>query len=198
MQDYFQLEGFAYQIVPIKTTSNDDFNQGRVDTDKMYDNVTKKFRWSGFDDPRVYVDENHLRMATNIRSNLTRLANALIDEDKKDKATEILSLIDKKFPSDRVAHNYFSIFLAEAYYRVGNIAKGDAVLKEFAESNLQELNYYMSLTGSQKSFGQEEARRNLAIYGEIYKMAGQYNRSELLKNYDISYQGAMKQFQFFE
>lgn len=198
LQDYFQLEGLTYQIVPIKTNSKDELNPGRVDTEKMYDNVTKKFRWTGFDDPRVYVDENQLRMASNIRSNLTRLANALIDEDKKDKAIEVLALIDKKFPSDRVAHNYFSIFMAEAYYRVGNIAKGDEVLKEYAESNLQELNYYMSLTGSQKSYGQEEARRNLAIYGEIYKIAGQYNREDLLKNYDISYQGVMKQFQFFE
>jgi hypothetical protein len=198
LENYFQLEGFAYRIVPIKTIPPDEFNIGRIETEKMYNNVTKKFRWTGFDDKRVYVDENHLRMASNIRSNLARLANALIDENKKDKAAEVLNLIDKKLPSDRVAHNYFSIFTAEAYYKIGNIAKGDAIIKEMAESNLQELKYYKSLGNKWKLYGQEESRRNLLIYGEIYKMAGKYNRADLLKSYDATVEGMMKQFQFFE
>ena len=67
LEDYFQLEGFAYKVVPIRTKTVDG-QFGRVDADKMYDKFKNKFRWGGFDDPRVYLDENHQRMAMNIRN----------------------------------------------------------------------------------------------------------------------------------
>ncbi|MFT3737447.1 MAG: DUF2723 domain-containing protein [Breznakibacter sp.] len=197
LQDYFQLEGFAYQVVPIKTKS-DDFSQGRVDTEKMYDNVVNKFRWGGFDNPKVYLDENHLRMATNIRTNLSRLANALLDEDKKEKATTVLDLSAKIFNPERVPHNYFSVFMAQAYYRAGQVDKGDQVLKDMAESNLKELKYYATLGRKYSTYSQNEIGRNLAIYREIVNMAKTYNRSEILKTYDTSYESAIQNMQYFQ
>lgn len=197
LQDYFQLEGFAYQIVPIKTTNGGD-QSGRIATEKMYDNVMNKYRWSGFDDPRVYLDENHQRMALNIRNNLSRLANGLLDENKKEKAVEVLDLATTKIPSKLVPHNYFSIFLAEGYYRAGEFEKGDVILEEFAASNLQEVDFFSSLRpGLKNSFG-DEVQRSMYIYFKVAEMAKQYNRTELSKQFEGHYEEAMKTLRFSE
>ena len=60
LTDYFQLEGFAYRFVPIKTK----FNYkaiGRIDTDILYDKYMNKFKWGGLGEPNVYIDENNIR-----------------------------------------------------------------------------------------------------------------------------------------
>src|SRR5690554_440567 len=46
LQDYFQLEGFGYQIAPIRGRSGDG-QFGRVDTDKMYHNLMNVFIFEG-------------------------------------------------------------------------------------------------------------------------------------------------------
>ncbi len=194
LQDYFQLEGFAYQVVPIKTKS-DEMSAGRVDADRMYDNV-KKFRWGGFNNPKVYLDENHIRMATSVRNNLGRLASALVDEGKNDKALEILNLTMDQLPPSRIPHNYFSIFLAEAYYKLGSNASGDKILQELASDNLKELKFYSSRGSA--NYYTEEMNRNMAIYMEIAKMADKYNRKEALKEFDTAYQSSLQRLKFYE
>ena len=42
LEEYFQLEGFAYRLVPIRT-EGDDFEYGRINTRAMYDNFMHKF-----------------------------------------------------------------------------------------------------------------------------------------------------------
>ena len=43
--------------------------------DIMYENVMEKFQWGGMDAEReIYMDENNRRMATNIRLQMTNLA----------------------------------------------------------------------------------------------------------------------------
>src|SRR5665648_229301 len=63
LQDYFQLEGLAYRLVPIKTTS-DGINMGSVNSKLMYKNVMDNFKWGNMNDPKVYIDENNSRMMT--------------------------------------------------------------------------------------------------------------------------------------
>ncbi|MBN2165042.1 MAG: DUF2723 domain-containing protein [Marinilabiliaceae bacterium] len=193
LENYFQLEGFGYQLVPIKS-EGDAYNNGRVDTEKMYNNVVNKFRWGGFDNPNVYLDENHVRMGNNIRMNLTRLANALIEEEKNDKAKDILDLTFKTLPSERIPHTYFSIFMADAYYRISEAEKGDTILEDVATNNLKELKYYMSLPANKKSAHDRDIKNCLAIYREIGNMANNYGRNDIMKNFDADYQGAFQRF----
>ncbi len=178
LEDYFQLEGFAYKVVPIRT-KNSDGQIGRVDTEKMYDKFMHKFRWGGFDDPRVYLDENHQRMAMNIRNNMSRLASSLIDEGKMDKAVDILDMSLTKLPVDKVPHNYFSIFIAEGYYKADQRAKAEEILRQFGEQTFQEMNFYSSLSASKLNTVSSDANNSYLLYGEIVKMASQYNSEKL-------------------
>ncbi|WP_430811847.1 MULTISPECIES: glycosyltransferase family 117 protein [unclassified Carboxylicivirga] len=196
LQDYFQLEGFAYQVVPIKTVNNDG-QYGRVDTERMYQNVMEEFTWGGFENPDVYLDENHLRMATNIRNNMSRLALALIDEGKETKAEAILDKSMEVLSGDRVPHNYFSIFLAEGYFRINKFDKGEAILKDLAADRMKELDYFNSLAAFKRATAGRDPETAMAIYMEIVKMAQKYKRDELMQYLEKDYEKNMKRMGFF-
>jgi len=189
-------EGFAYQIVPIKT-KNTDGQFGRVDTERMYKNVMEDFKWGGFDNPNVYLDENHLRMATNIRNNLSRLALALIDEGKEAKAKKVLDKSMEVLSGERVPHNYFSIFLAEGYFRIGEFELGEAILKQLAEDRIKEMDYFNSLPQHKRAAAGREPETAMAIYMEVLKMAQQYEREELMQFLEKDYEKNMRRMGFF-
>lgn len=197
LENYFQLEGFGYQVVPVYSKSVDG-QTGHVDTDKMYDNVMNKFIFEGFNDPRVYLDENHQRMAINVRNNLTRLANALIDEGQDDKALVILDKTMDDFPGSRIPHSYFSLFLAEGYYKLGVTEKGDEIIRDLSKNNLQELDFFTTLRPSLRRSVMNDIQRNLAIYSEILRSLKTYEREDLVKELDADYQKGFQRLGFFE
>jgi tetratricopeptide (TPR) repeat protein len=197
LDKYFQLEGFGYRIVPIKG-SNQQGLTGRVDTEKAYRNFMEVYNLENFKDPRVYLDENHQRMAINIRNNMGRLATALLDEGKTEKALDVLDKAMEVLPADRIPHNYFSIFLAEGYYNGGEFEKGDEILKGFAEVNFQELDYFLSLSPRKRNRVMKDIRRNMAIYGEIVRTAESFEREEILEGLDQEYNSSLQKMGFFE
>ncbi len=197
LDKYFQLEGFGYRIVPIKGGNNDGMT-GRVDTEKAYHNFMDVYLLDNFKDPRVYLDENHQRMAINIRNNMGRLATALLDEGKKDSALHVLDKAMDVLPPDRVPHNYFSIFLGESYFRADESLKGDEILEGLANLNFQELDYFLSLSPSKRNSVNSDIRRNMAIYGEIVRTAENFEREELLDRLETKYDSSLQRMGFFE
>lgn len=77
---YLRSTGMAMEVSPLK----DPYGQSGVNTDKMYRNVTEKFRWGGLDKVKdgknIYLDETVRRMVTSTRSQMVDLARALITE----------------------------------------------------------------------------------------------------------------------
>ena len=109
---YLQLTGMAYQLTPLRTQNYGD--EIVANTDKMYKNVTTKFRWGGLDTPegragKIYLDETVRRMVNTTRTMIITLANTLVDEAtaaqdaKKDGKTTIYGENVDKFFADRVA-----------------------------------------------------------------------------------------------
>lgn len=109
---YMQNTGMAYQITPLRTQ-----NYGEeivANTDKMYENVTKKFRWGGLDTPegkagKIYLDETVRRMVNTTRTMMISLASGLANEagaakDAKNAGkTTIYGMDVDKFYADRIA-----------------------------------------------------------------------------------------------
>jgi hypothetical protein len=81
MEDYFQLEGLAYRLVPVKARDRS-AGEGRINTDIMYDNMMNKFVWGNMDQD-VYLDGTILRQCRNFRMTMFRLAMTLSDEGKE-------------------------------------------------------------------------------------------------------------------
>ena len=146
LQNHFRLEGLAYRLVPKYNKQQSPNTYGSVATDIMYDNVMNKFKWGGMDsEAPLYVDENWLRMATNLRLQMATLADALIKEGRKDKAVEVLDLCMEKMPERNVPYERIMLPLIEAYYDAGDTAKANAITMRLFSIMEENMMYYLSL-----------------------------------------------------
>ncbi|MEM7161614.1 MAG: DUF2723 domain-containing protein [Bacteroidota bacterium] len=146
LDPYFELEGLAYRLTPKKHAKSPNPNMlGGVNTDRMYQTVTEKFRWGNMDSENIYMDENNLRMTTNIRLHMANLAEKLIEEDKTDKAKAILDLAFEKMPEATVPFNQVVVPLADGYYALGEDDLANEIMFTYAEQCIEELEYYTSL-----------------------------------------------------
>lgn len=170
LENYFRLDGLAYKLVPVVTPQKDG-QIGGIDSDVLYDRLMNKFVWGNLNDERVYLDENNLRMAMNFRNNFARLANKLLDEGKRDSAVKVLDHCLEMMPNKTVPYNYFVLGIAEAYYRAGEQGKATEIMKEMYDITKRELEYYLSLKPDFAKFVENEARRSMAVFQEMLRIA---------------------------
>ncbi|KAA1245110.1 DUF2723 domain-containing protein [Aquimarina sp. RZ0] len=147
MKDYLQLDGVTYKLVPIRTKldKRNPYDMGRIDTDVMYKNVTS-WDWGNSEDPNIYHDPETRKNAITYRSNLARLVEALIQEDKKDKAKEILDLGMEKMPIEY--YEYYTLLepYVNGYYEVDEKEKARELWTKIAKKYQDQLTYFGSLT----------------------------------------------------
>ena len=198
LQDYFQLEGLAYRLVPVKAQARgrgDDY--GRVNTELMYKNMMEKFKWGGVDKREVYMDENNLRMTMNLRSNFERLASNLIDEGKPDLAIKALDRCFEVLPENNVPYNFFVIQLSDAYYRAGVTDKPDQIMTKYAGIVEAELRYFFKQKRHiQKDF-ESEIQRNMSIYKYLIDTAKKNRRDQLVAKLQPVFDSLESQFMAF-
>ncbi|MBR2887283.1 MAG: hypothetical protein IKB95_03570, partial [Bacteroidales bacterium] len=179
---YFRLDGFTYRVVPIKTTS-DNGDKGSINSDILYKNVMEKFQWGGINDPRVYLDENNLRMLMNVKNNFLRLASKLIDQRKTDKARQVLAKCYEVMPFECVAPSFYDIFLADLYYRMGDNDKAREIIDVVVNQTCQELVYFNSLSEEQVATVQEDRYRAAAFSHEIVRIMSENHDTENARAY---------------
>ncbi len=200
LEPFFQLEGLAYRLVPIKERSIDG-QMGRIASDIMYDNLMNKFKWGNINDSTVYLDENNLRMTMNIRNNFARLANQLIFEGKVDSALDVLDRCMEIMPPNTVPYNVFALGLAEAYYKASmnldnetekkkiSTTKANNIVKGIASITEDDLNYYLSIPDKYRgSTVDNETRRGLSIMQELVRFTTQYGQNELKKELEEKFE----------
>lgn len=198
LQNYFQLEGLTYRVVPIYTPADNEMAIGRVETDTMYRNVMTRFVWGNMFDERVYLDENNQRMTTNIRINFTRLAEALMNEGKRDSAIKVLDKCVEVTPDKTIPYNYFMINVGILYYRAAGVygrmdstlqatpesaalvAKANTIMQRICEIYGDNLNYYLSLKGTKYfKLVDNEMNQGLYIMQASTNVVKQTNQKEL-------------------
>ncbi len=179
LQNYFQLEGLAYRFVPILQSQEDAMVGGRVNTEAMYEKVLNKYQWGGMDKKGVYLDENCLRMATNLRMQMTILANALIREGKKDKAKKILDLILEKMPNENVPYDPSIYTIAACYYQVGDIQKANELSKQLFEILEHDFIVYNTYKPMDQIAFTREMRQCKDIMQRLASLTMQFNQKQL-------------------
>lgn len=193
LQDYFQLEGFAYRFTPVKTTSSGIYF-GSVSTGKMYDQMMNRFKWGNMNDPDVYIDENNQRMMMNIRNNFNRLAENLIKEGRKDSAIKVLDRNLELIPHTVVPYNYFSQEIASNYLAAGAREKGKDMLTQIFSTYQHELDYYLALNPKFMASVDEEIQRILYFMREMSMIAMQNGETEMAKEMTEKFSGYLKRY----
>lgn len=179
LTQHMRLTGMAYQVVPFAVRGT----KGDVDTRRMYENVTKKFRWGGADRAGVYMDENNRNMCETYRSHVFgRLADALIREGDISKAKEVLALSEKAIRSDVVPHNASSFTLINCYYRVGEKGKAEEISREILENQLRNLDWFYRLDAEKFLLTAKEMEYATLLAAEVMRL-NEENKGSLSEEY---------------
>jgi len=191
LQNYFQLEGLAYRLVPFDARTLDG-QVGKVNTNIMYDNMMNKFKYGNMEDKSIYMDENNLRMTMNLRNNFARLADALTAEGKKDSALKVLDKALIVMPKENIPYNFFILPMADAYYKLGQNEKATEIMKELIKIYTQDLKYYTSLKPEYSKTLSYETQQAVAVLqrvGYVLKLNKQEALSKEVENILTMYQG---------
>jgi len=140
LQDYFQFEGKAYRIVPKKRDSG---RFGYIDPEIHTDRL-ENFRFTKWNDPSVYFDENIRRMLGNYRYGFSQLADTFIKQDKPEEAAYWLKFGEDNVPF-RAEETDWTI-PALYSYRYARVHEYDRALElaGFIHNNmLQDMKYTM-------------------------------------------------------
>jgi len=181
LDNYLQLEGTAYRLVPIKTSAESILDIGRVDSDILYDRLMNTFRWEGINNPKVWLDSQHLRTLLVIRARFiyTRLAMQLISEGKPERAEEVLNRALHLFPASRVGYDYYSLLQSEALYQAEMINQANDELTGYARQIISELDYFYSLTPVFFESVQQNAELNVELLRRIIDISDVYGQEQI-------------------
>ncbi|MFH0841771.1 MAG: DUF2723 domain-containing protein [Bacteroidota bacterium] len=148
LEEYFQLEGLVYRLVPIKSENRNWLDYGRIETDILYDNMMNKFVWGGANDEKANIDYHHRRTLIVIRArlNYARLAKALAAEGKNELAVKVLDHCMDVLPLDRIPYDPYVSDLIEAYFDAGAGEKAVEMTKDLSDYYFNQLDYYFKQT----------------------------------------------------
>jgi hypothetical protein len=180
LDEYFQLQGLAYRVVPIRQPEVRG-QLGSIDTDLMFDNMVNKFRWGGVNDSTVYLDENIRRMMMNFRNNFGRLANELILQGDTARARLTLDKCMEVMPNDRVPFDYFMIPVIEAYYKIGETELANSYLETLSDLDEEELRYFLSLGREYAEDLDYDLQIRMHIMQELLRLVMENQQEELIE-----------------
>lgn len=174
MTPKFRQTGMAYQIMPfeVKGTGTE------IDTDRMYHNLTTKFRWGGADIPGTYFDENSRRLVETYRSAVFGpLASALAAKGELAKAKEILDLCEKVILEENIPHSVSSLPLITAYYEVKDTPKAEELSSKLLDITLHELDWFFSLKPEEVVGAFQDIQNCVLTCSEILRINDHYKGS---------------------
>lgn len=192
LEEYFQLEGLAYHLVPIRTPRNEENPSAtRVNTRILYDNMMNKFVWGNINNPTIYLSEDNTRLALNFRGAFAKLAHALIDEGDRDTtlratkngmALKVLAKAVELFPNNLIPDNYYSLNLSQAYYRINTteaLSKGDAISNSVMKNCEDELRYCFLLKKSLLPLADRKIQENISVLYNLSEITRMFKRTSV-------------------
>ncbi len=164
LEDYFQLEGQAFRVVPIRYEAP----LGRV-VPGLTDEKIKQFAFTNLDNPDVYFDENIRRMVDNYRNVFSHTAQQLAEQGHTDRALAVLDTLVTRIPFETIPGDERSyILLARAYEAAGN---RDAVTEMMRRAEPRVLH---RLTTAQTPREMDFAAQYVSMIRYAYMQAGDF------------------------
>ncbi len=181
LKPYFQYEGFTYKLQPIKQEINSSAMGGGINTDELYNKLMHVYRWGNMNQKGIWVDYNNsltLTLVLNVRSMHARLAEALLQEGKNEKAEEVLDSALVRIPTynfpcniSQINNDYAFINIIGLYYRLGALEKANTLANEFLENTEANIRFFAKLRD-----GGEDLQLNMAYLQEMSRIMGPFNK----------------------
>ena len=159
LQEYLQMEGGVFRLLPVQMPGARD---GYVNAALTYDNLLKKSNWTGLDNPNIYYDEIHRRMALSSREAFYRLAIELYNTQQYKKAKEVVLFCLEKIPDEVVPFSYYVTPMLDILWKVEEKEKAAKIGEMLAKRADEYLSYLQKTNIKDK--------RNISIH---YSILGQ-------------------------
>jgi hypothetical protein len=181
LEEYFQLEGLAYRLVPIKSENRSWLEYGRIDSDILYENVANKFVWGGANDPDVNLDYHHLRTLMVIKARLiyARLAKTLASEGKNEKAAAVLNSCMELLPPEKFPYDPYFTDLIEGYFMAGDTARAVQLTRDASGYYFARLDYFLKQNPYVLSSAEYEIQSAIQYTAKAATFCEQYGQKEI-------------------
>jgi len=196
MKEYLQLDGLVYKLIPVKKTATEDstpLDMGQIDSDKMYNNVMK-WTWGNGERTDIYHDVETRRNSITYRTNLARLMEQLIKENKIKKAKNIINLALDKLPLEQ--YGFYTLIepFAGGLYDVKETQKARSLLTQLVNKYQDQLNYYVTLDSSSQNDKMIEIVTNIERYRSLLHIMKAKNDKAFYNKHKAIFNGYNKQF----
>ena len=196
LKDYLQLDGLVYKLVPIKTKYESVFEMGRIDTELMAE-IVKSWDWGNAGDPDVYLDTQTRIQGLSFRSNIARLIETQIAENKLSEAKEILDLTMENLPVKGFDYYNFVVPFIEGYYAVGATQEARAIFYELKTIYQEHLDYYAFMDVASQYDHIQDIIENLEGYRRILDVLSTGDQQEVTQRERDEFEGFMDKFSHF-
>ncbi len=197
MKEYLQLDGMAYKLVPIRTTNRSPFEMGRIDTDLMYD-IVMDWDWGNSGSSDIYHDTQTRSQGLSLRSNLARLVETLISENKIEKARDIIELAMTNMKVKDYGFYTFVEPFVDGYYKVGETEKARELFNTLKRIYQDRLEYYAGTPLDEQYDRVEEILSDMEAYRRIIDIAIENDDRELAEKETAIFNEQLDNFGFYQ
>lgn len=197
LEEFFQMEGLAYRLVPISTPGRDFFSYGRIDPEILHENLMNKFTWGRMNAEDFDMDFYNRRTFSVIkfRNNFVRLSDKWLEMGDTLKAEEVLDRCMELAPNSVLPYDYYVSGLSypdgkgnvveqegliEAYYKCGATEKANEILLEYSQILMQDLEYYQNLKPRFRERFTTEYYQSRGLYERLLSLVEKYGQEEIL------------------
>ncbi|PQJ33877.1 membrane protein [Salinibacter sp. 10B] len=171
LSNYFQLEGQAYRVFPIKHKQP----LGRV-IPGLTDDRMSEFRFTNLADSSAYYNENARRMVDGYRLHFSHTSERLAKQGHTERSRQLMTNFTEEVPFSTIPGDVNTLmFTARAFRAIGDTEKLAGVLQEAQPVVFNEL----QTASSQRQFSQA-----LFYAGRVRKAFVQADNQEALNTFD--------------
>jgi hypothetical protein len=186
LQEYLQLEGLAYKLIPVRTPGSSANSPMRVNIDKCMDLILNKFEFGGAEKGTVHYDQTNRRMLNTPRVLAFQLAENLIRLDRKADALKVIDHVlkmihEKSYPTVITQEDKTMILLADASIKAGGTTQAKAITDKLMKFAEDDINYMNSLSEKDKGFKVEDCQFELTALNFLASEANTHNMPQIGK-----------------
>lgn len=189
LSPYVVQEGNAYRILPVRNPRKD--REYLVNTEKAFENMTKKFQYRGLDDESIYYTEDYRGFVLNHRSSFNSLAQALIDEGQMEKANEALMFSLTKMPDKVIPYDQSTPETVDLLFQAGQKEKAIEVATVTGDRAIEMASFLINENAGITL----ELRRNIFVLSALQRTLYENGESDLGKKYEDAYNRMLESLQ---
>lgn len=169
LNNYTELEGLGLRVVPIKSSGTKGmgiYGSGRVNADKIYENIMTKWKWGNFDNLETFIDESYAPELSAMKMVMSRAAQEFGSRGEKEKAVELSKKYFEVFPHFNFPYDYSVLPFLEVLATSGEVEEAEKHLDILVNEVQQYMEFFYSLDEEDlQSFDIDIQKTEMALAG---------------------------------